>query len=222
LVWLFGKDHRGVVLENLALRQQLSIYKRNHKRPRFVDRDRWFWITLSMLWKDWRRAMVVANPDTVVRWQRERFRRYWSRLSKRPGIIGRPPTSLQIRRLIRTLVEANPLWRVPRIHGELLKLGIALSERTGVPSPANRQAGAVPDLEDILEEPRGRDGCRRLFHPAHDPVAGVIPVPGDRASAQAGFFILASPNIQHRSGRRSQVPLRLTFRKRLGHLKWTR
>ena len=77
MVWLFGKDHRGVVLENLALRQQLSIYKRKHKRPRFVDRDRWFWVTLSVLWKDWRRALVVVHPDTVVRWQRERFRRYW-------------------------------------------------------------------------------------------------------------------------------------------------
>ena len=132
MVWLFGKDHRGVVLENLALRQQLSIYKRKHKRPRFVGRDRWFWITLSVLWKDWRRALVIVHPDTVVRWQRDRFRRYWGGLSKRPGIVGRPPISLQIRRLIRTLAKANPLWRAPRIHGELLKLGIAVSERTQV------------------------------------------------------------------------------------------
>jgi putative transposase len=130
MVWLFGKDHRGVVLENLALRQQLSIYARKHKRPRFLDRDRWFWVTLSVLWKDWRRALVVVHPDAVMRWQRERFRRYWDQLSNRPGKIGRPPISLQIRRLIRTLAEANPLWRAPRIHGELLKLGIAVSERT--------------------------------------------------------------------------------------------
>jgi putative transposase len=76
MVWLFGKDHRGVVLENVALRQQLSIYQRkHHQRPRIVDRDRWFWITLSVLWKDWRQALVVVHPDTVVRWQRERFRR---------------------------------------------------------------------------------------------------------------------------------------------------
>ena len=72
-VWLFGKDHRGVVLENLALRQQLSIYKRKHRRPRIVACDRWFWIMLSVLWKNWRRALVVVHPDTVVRWQRERF-----------------------------------------------------------------------------------------------------------------------------------------------------
>jgi hypothetical protein len=126
LVWLFGKDHRGVVLENLALRQQLSVYKRKHQRPRIVGRDRWFWIMMSFLWKEWRRALVVVHPDTVVRWQRERFRRYWSHLSKQPEKLGRP----QIRKLIRTLAESNPLWRAPRIHGELLKLGIAVSERT--------------------------------------------------------------------------------------------
>jgi len=81
MVWLFGKDHRDVVLENFALRQQLAIYKRKHKRPRFVDRDRWFWVTLSVMWKDCRRALVVVHPDTVVRWQRGRFRRYWHHLS---------------------------------------------------------------------------------------------------------------------------------------------
>jgi hypothetical protein len=101
MVWLFGKDHRGVVLENFALRQQLSVYKRKHPRPHFVGRDRWFWITLSVLWNDWRRALVVIHPDTVVRWQRERFRRYWGDLSKNPGRSGRPPISVQIRRLIR-------------------------------------------------------------------------------------------------------------------------
>jgi len=130
IAWLFGKDHRGVVVENLALRQQLSIYKRKHKRPQLMSRDRWFWMTLSVLWKDWRRALIVVHPDTVVRWQRERFRRYWSRLSKSTRGPGRPAISLQIRRLIRTLAGANPLWRAPRIHGELLKLGIAVSERT--------------------------------------------------------------------------------------------
>ena len=85
LVWLFGKGHQAVVLENLALRQQLSIYKRKQKRPRLVGRDRWFWIALSVVWKEWRRALCIVHPDTVVRWQRERFRRYWAQLSKQIG-----------------------------------------------------------------------------------------------------------------------------------------
>jgi putative transposase len=130
LIWLFGKGHHAVALENLALRQQLAIYKRKQMRPRLVGRDRWFWITLSVVWRDWRRALCVVHPDTVVRWQRERFRRYWANLSKRSGRLGRPPASLQVRTLIRTLAQANPLWRAPRIHGELRMLGIEVSERT--------------------------------------------------------------------------------------------
>src|SRR5438067_9850686 len=118
LVWFFGKGHQAVVLENLALHQQLSIYKRKRKRPRLVGCDRWFWITLSVVWKDWRRALYVVHPDTVSRWQRERFRRYWVNLSKRAGRLGRPSITTEIWRLIRTLAQANPLWRAPRIHGE--------------------------------------------------------------------------------------------------------
>jgi len=130
LVWLFGKGHRDVVLENLALRQQLSIYQRKQKRPRLTRGDRWFWMTVSVMWKNWRQALLIVHPDTVVRWQRERFRRHWGGLSSKPGRIGRPPIKREIRRLIQTLAKANPLWRAPRIHGELKKLGIAVSERT--------------------------------------------------------------------------------------------
>jgi transposase len=130
LIWLFGRGHHAVVLENLALRQQLVIYKRTKKRPRLVGRDRWFWIALSVVWKDWRKPLFVVHPDTVIRWQRERFRRYWAQRSKKSGRPGRPPISSQVRELIRTMACANPLWRAPRIHGELRKLGIEVSERT--------------------------------------------------------------------------------------------
>jgi putative transposase len=72
----------------------------------------------------------VVHPDTVVRWQRQRFRRYWAQRSKKSGRLGWPPISRQVRELIRTIACANPLWRAPRIHGELRKLGIEASERT--------------------------------------------------------------------------------------------
>jgi putative transposase len=127
---LLGSGHQAVVLENLALRQQLAIYKRKQKRPRLMPRDRWFWMALAKIWKGWRRTLFVVHPDTVVCWQRERFRVYWTRLSKRCGKPGRPRTSHQIRNLILVLANANPLWRAPRIHGELRKLGIKVSERT--------------------------------------------------------------------------------------------
>jgi putative transposase len=130
VIRLLGGGHQALVLENLALRQQLAIYKRKQKRPRLMQRDRWFWMALARLWKGWRRALFVVHPDTVVRWQRERFRVYWTRLSNNGGKSGRPAISCQIRELIRTLAKANPLWRAPRIHGELRKPGIKVSERT--------------------------------------------------------------------------------------------
>jgi len=128
LLLIFG-GHRAVALENLALRQQPAIYKRKSKRPRLARRDRWFWILLSRVWEGWRRALIIVHPDTVVRWHRKRFRKYWAELSRgrKPG---RPPTAIEIRELIRTIATENPLWRAPRIHGELLKLGITISERT--------------------------------------------------------------------------------------------
>ena len=91
------------MLENIALRQQLSVYKVKEKRPRLAERDRWFWIVLSLGWKNWRRALLMVHPDTVVRWQRERLRRYWSNLSKKTAVRGRLPITTKIRKLIRTL-----------------------------------------------------------------------------------------------------------------------
>jgi putative transposase len=90
-----------------------------------------FWIALASLWNGWRHVLVVVHPDTVVRWQRRLFRRYWARLSGKPKPkVGRPSIGKAIRNLIQTMVLVNPLWRAPRIHGELLKLGIRISERT--------------------------------------------------------------------------------------------
>src|SRR5262249_59657996 len=130
LIWLFGKGHHAVVLENLALWQQIAVYKRKQKGPRLVRGGRCFWIALSLAGKDWRQALCIVHPDTVVRWQRERFRRYWASLLRRSATPGRPPVSPEVGTLIRTMALSNPLWRAPHIHGELQKLGIEVSERT--------------------------------------------------------------------------------------------
>jgi putative transposase len=82
-----------------------------------------------MTWKNWRRALVIVKPQTVVSWHRKGFRLFWTRISRRKG-IGRPEAAREIRDLIRKMAAANPLWGAPRIHGELLKLGILISERT--------------------------------------------------------------------------------------------
>jgi putative transposase len=128
LPFLVG-GHRQLALENLALRQQLTIYKRTLPRPKLRPADRLFWAGLARAWTSWRQALIIVSPDTVLRWQRRRFREYWARLSRRPT-GGRPPINAELTALIRKMAAANPLWGAPRIHGELLKLGIQVSQRT--------------------------------------------------------------------------------------------
>src|SRR5437667_5827274 len=106
-----------IALENLALRQQLVVFKRHCPRPRLRKGDRLFWMWLSMTWKNWRRALVIVKPQTVVSWHRKGFRLFWTRISRRKG-IGRPEAAREIRALIRKMAAANPLWGAPRIHGE--------------------------------------------------------------------------------------------------------
>jgi putative transposase len=128
LPFLFG-GCRQLALENLALRRQLAVYKRTAPRPKLRTTDRLFWVGLARVWAGWQQALVIVSPDTVVRWRRRRFRDYWTRLSG-PSRGGRPPVSTEVAALVRTMATANPLWGAPRIHGELLKLGIAIAERT--------------------------------------------------------------------------------------------
>ena len=82
--------HQAVALENAALRMQLAAYRRQKARPALTNLDRFFWIALRQLWSDWRQSLIYVRPDTIVRWQRERFRRFWARLSKPSGKRGRP------------------------------------------------------------------------------------------------------------------------------------
>ncbi len=117
------------VLENLALRQQLSVYKRLHPRPQLRQRDRLFWIWLSKIWDDWRNALIIVRPETVISWHRQGFHIFWTSLSQRKS-VGRPAVSAEVSSLIKRMAAANPLWGAPRIHGELLKLGIDIAERT--------------------------------------------------------------------------------------------
>ena len=120
--------HRQLALENLALRQQLAVYKRTVTRPKLRTMDRLFWVGLTRIWVGWRQSLVIVTPDTVLRWQRRRFREYWTTLSGRP--TGRPPVRAETKALVTRMAAANPLWGAPRIHGELLKLGIDVAERT--------------------------------------------------------------------------------------------
>lgn len=122
------RGHRELVLENLALRQQLAAFHRT-RRCRLRARDRLFGIALARSWHDWRTALIVVQPGTVIRWHRDWLRRRWTRRSQQRH-HGRPTIDQRVRTLVREMATANPLWGAPRIHGELRMLGVAVSERT--------------------------------------------------------------------------------------------
>ena len=123
------RSRTTLALENIALRQQLAVLKHEKPRPRLSRADRAFWMLLSRLWAGWRDALVIVQPETVVRWHRQGFRLYWRWKSRRRR-PGRPPVPREVRELIRTMSLANPRWGAPRIHDELAKLGIDLGEST--------------------------------------------------------------------------------------------
>jgi len=116
---------RDLLLEVLALRHQLGVLARSNRR--FRPADRLFWLFLRWLWPRWREALVLVHPVTVDRWHRDGLARCWRRRARRPG---RPRIDLACQDLIRRMAAENCLWGAPRIHGELLKLGVAVSERT--------------------------------------------------------------------------------------------
>ena len=124
------RSQRNLLLENLALRQQLAVLKRKHPRPRMGVIDKIFWVFARRFWGAWKQSLVLGNPETIVRWHRAGFRLYWKLLSKVRRPIGRKRTPKEVRELIFRMVAENPTWGAPRIHGELLILGFDISERT--------------------------------------------------------------------------------------------
>lgn len=129
--WLgvFFRSRNNLGLEILALRQQVGVLKRQNARPRLSRWDRLFWVLLRRLWSRWTEVLMVVKPESVVRWHRAGFRLYW-RFVSRQAERGRPRTDAEIRKLIHGMAAENPTWGAPRIHGELLKLGLEISERT--------------------------------------------------------------------------------------------
>lgn len=121
------RSRAALQLEILALRHQLGILQRSVKRPKLTASDRLLWGWLCGSWPDWRSALVIVKPDTVIAWHRAGFRLFWT-WKVRCGRPGRPAVPHDVRELIRRMSRENPLWGAPRIHGELLKLGIDVGE----------------------------------------------------------------------------------------------
>src|ERR1700731_2993086 len=176
-------------LENLALRHQLHVLRRQRPgRPHLIAIDRLLWVWLYRLWPRCLDTMVLVKPATVVQWHRQGFRLFWRWRSR----SGRPSVNREVRDLIRQMSGANPLWGAPRIHGELLKLGLEISQATvakymvrrlGRPSPTWRsflrnQAAGIAAIEyvrrgvrlvsaavcDDHSDPRSQEDCAIRCH----------------------------------------------------------
>src|ERR1700704_5450052 len=125
----WARSRGALQLEMLALRHQLQVLQRARPpRLRLTPADRLLWVWLLRVWTDWRTALVIVKPETVITWHRRGFRLFWTWKGRRR--IGRPTVPSDVRALIRTMSQANPLWGAPRIHGELLKLGIDVCQAT--------------------------------------------------------------------------------------------
>jgi putative transposase len=129
LVRAFSVGHLSLAGENLALRQQVAVYQQSVERPKLRLRDRVFWAWFSRLWSNWRSALAIVQPETVIKWQRQGFKLYW-RWKSRAGKPGRPPIKHEIRDLIHRMSHENPIWGTPRILSELLLLGYHVAEGT--------------------------------------------------------------------------------------------
>jgi len=122
------RSRAALHLEILALRHQLRVVERSRRsRVRLTRADRVLWVWFFRIWTDWRTALVLVRPETVVACHRRGFRLFWTWKSRRTG---RPRIPADVGALIRTMSNANPLWGAPRIHGELQKLGITVSQST--------------------------------------------------------------------------------------------
>ena len=137
LIGLFRSSARREA-EILVLRQQIVVLSRKSpKRPALTNGDRLLFVWLSRLVPTTLDALMVVRPATVIRWHRAGFRAYWRWKSRPRG--GRPRTPPEIRQLIRDMSIANVLWGAPRIHGELLKLGIDVGQTTVAQYMAKRR-----------------------------------------------------------------------------------
>jgi transposase InsO family protein len=120
------RSRAALQLEVLG-RHQLGVLQRSVKRPKLTPADRLLWGWLCAVWADWRSGVFIVKASTVIGWHRKGFRLFWA-WKVRHGKPGRPSVPKEVRALIRTMSRENPLWGAPRIHGELLKLGIDIGE----------------------------------------------------------------------------------------------
>ena len=148
-----------LLLENLALRQQLTVLGARHPQSRFPAAGKLFWVLLRRFWPKWKHALILVQPETVVGWHRTGFKLYWKWLSRHRSPAGRRCVGKKLRELIFRMVAENRTWGAPRIHGELKMLGFDISERSVLrwmrraprePEPAKRWAAFLSNHREAI------------------------------------------------------------------------
>jgi putative transposase len=158
----WAHSRTALQLEVLALRHQLQVLQRT--RPRWVrltKTDRYLWGLLSRIWIEWRTALVIVKPETVLAWHRQGFRRWWAWRNRRR--MGRPTVPADVRALIHTMARANPRWGALRIHGELLKLGIDVCQATVTKYMVRRRPPPSQTWRTFLRNHIGQIGAADFF-----------------------------------------------------------
>jgi len=144
------QSHSGLLLENLALRHQLAVLKRQARKPKLRSADRLLWVGLRRLWPRWQQALLLFKPQTIIAWHRLGFRLFW-RWKSRTG-PGRPSVDRALITLIQRMWQANPTWGSRRIQAELAKLNIQVSDSTiRKYRPKNRPAPSDQTWKSFLQ-----------------------------------------------------------------------
>ncbi len=182
------RSRAQLLAENALLRHQVIVLRRGVKRPAVTATDRTLLVLFAGRVRDWRRALLIVQPDTLLRWHRAGFRAFWRRRS-RPG-PGRPPLPAETVALIRRMAAADPLWGAERIRGELQKLGFRVAKRTiqtYLPTPC-------------APRPRGQGWAAFLHNHAPDIWAcDFLPVTDALFRPLYAFFVIAlgSRRVMH-------------------------
>src|ERR1035438_6397608 len=146
------KSKSRLEAENAALRHQLIVLRRMVQgRVRLTNNDRWFFIQLYRWFPSILKVLTIVQPETLVRWHRAGFRRYWRWKSRPWG--GRPQIDADLRALIRRMSMENPLWGAPRIHGELLKLGFEVAQSSVRQIHGQARRAAKSGMAHLSAEP---------------------------------------------------------------------
>jgi len=139
------KTRQGLILENLLLRQQIIILKRKTKRLKLKNIDRIILIWIIKIFSNWKTALIIVKPATLIGWHKKGFKFYWGLKSRR---VGRPVIDWELIKLIRKLQKENQTWTTQRIQGELEKLGIKVCDNT---------------VAKYMQKPRADDGKRQRW-----------------------------------------------------------